>query len=127
PKNPMSLLAEWLDVAIKSGLREPNAFVLATSTNNQPDSRVVLLRGLKDDALVFYTNYKSQKAKDIESNPFVSINFFWKELDRQIRLKAQIEKLDTLESDAYFASRPRESQIGAWASTQSSFMENREK
>lgn len=126
PKNPMNLLEAWLDAAIKSGIREPNAFVISTSINGQPDSRVVLLRGLKEDGLVFYTNYKSQKARELLANPLISINFFWKELDRQIRLKASVEKLSEAESDAYFASRPRESQIGAWASKQSSYLINRE-
>lgn len=126
PEDPMKLMESWLNTAINSGIREPNAFVIATSVNNQPDSRVVLLRGLKNDGLVFFTNYESKKAKDLLTNPLVSINFFWKELDRQIRLKASVEKLNEAESDAYFASRPRESQIGAWASKQSSYLASRE-
>ena len=126
PKNPMEFLQAWLDTAIKSGIVEPNSFVISTSVQAQPDSRVVLLRGLTDDGLVFYSNYRSQKAKDLEANPLVSINFFWKELDRQVRVKASVEKLSELESDAYFASRPRESQIGTWASKQSSILANRE-
>lgn len=126
PKDPMKLLENWLDNAINSGVTEPNAFTISTAVNNQPDSRVVLLRGLNDDGLVFYSNYGSQKAQDLESNPLVALNFFWKEFDRQVRMKAVVEKLDSLESDTYFASRPRESQIGAWASKQSSILTNRE-
>ena len=127
PESPFTVLEDWLKTALDKKLKEPNAFTISTVVDQQPDSRVVLLRDVSENGLIFYTNYSSKKAKDLEKNPHVAINFFWAELDRQIRIKAKVEKLDTKQSDAYFASRPRESQLGAWASNQSDDLESRER
>ncbi|MEQ8624528.1 MAG: pyridoxamine 5'-phosphate oxidase [Vicingaceae bacterium] len=127
PKNPYAVFENWMKTALDEKLKEPNAFTISTVVDQQPDSRVVLLRDFSEDGLIFYTNYSSKKAKDLEKNPQVSINFFWAELDRQIRIKARVEKLDPLKSDNYFASRPRESQLGAWASNQSDELESRDR
>lgn len=127
PKNPYAVFENWMKTALDEKLKEPNAFTISTVVDQQPDSRVVLLRDFSEDGLIFYTNYSSKKAKDLEKNPQVSINFFWAELDRQIRIKARVEKLDPQQSDNYFASRPRESQLGAWASNQSEELESRDR
>lgn len=127
PDNPLKLMEEWLEMAMQSGIREANAFLLSTSSeDNQPDSRVLLLRDIEEGGLSFFTNYLSKKAKDMKSNPKVCLNFYWKELDRQVRIHANINELPAEDSDSYFASRPRESQIGAWASLQSSILRGRE-
>ena len=127
PSNPIKLLENWLEDAVSKELLEPNAFVLSTAINNQPDSRVLLLRDIQEDGrLIFFTNYGSKKGEDIISNNKVALNFFWRELDRQVRVQAGIQKLPDSESDIYFASRPRESQIGAWASKQSKVLASRE-
>jgi pyridoxamine 5'-phosphate oxidase len=126
PDSPIELFRDWLDDALESGIKEPNAFVLSTYANQEVDSRVVLLREFSEAGVQFFTNYGSQKGKEMEQNPQASINFFWADLDRQIRMKAKIKKLDKASSDEYFASRPRESQIGAWASQQSQTLSSRE-
>ena len=125
PENPLSLLHEWLESAIKAEIKYPNAFTLATVKNGQPDSRVVLLRDAHEEGLQFFTNYSSKKGEDLVRNNRVSMNFFWADLDRQIRIHATIDKLSSEQSDAYFASRPRASQIGAWASSQSNELKSR--
>jgi len=126
PENPLDLFRSWLDDALESELKEPNAFVLSTFASGEVDSRVVLLREFSEEGIQFFTNYGSQKGKELSENPQAAINFFWADLDRQIRIKAKIEQLDAQRSDDYFQSRPRESQIGAWASQQSQTLENRE-
>lgn len=125
PESPLNLLHEWLDAAIKAEIKDPNAFTLATVKNGQPDSRVVLLRDAHEEGLQFFTNYSSKKGEDLVRNNRVSMNFFWADLDRQIRIHATIDKLSSEQSDAYFASRPRASQIGAWASSQSNELKSR--
>lgn len=126
PKLPLDLLLQWLDDAIKAEIKEPNAFVLSTVNNAQPDSRVLLLRDAREEGLEFYTNYSSKKGQDLTHNNLVSINFLWVDLGRQVRIHAKVERLATHLSDEYFASRPRESQIGAWASNQSHKLKSRE-
>lgn len=126
PDEPLALFRNWLEDAIESGQKEPNAFVLSTAVKGEVDSRVVLLRDFDEDGIQFFTNYGSNKGGEIDENPQVAINFFWSALDRQLRIRAKVEKLDEKLSDEYFASRPRESRIGAWASQQSSQLENRE-
>lgn len=126
PENPLELFREWMDAALNEELKDANAFVLSTYSNEEVDSRVVLLRDLDEDGLQFFTNYGSQKGKELAVNKQAAINFFWPELDRQIRIKVRMEKLAAQLSDDYFQSRPRESQIGAWASQQSSHLESRE-
>ncbi len=99
---------------------EPNAMILSTSgSNGRPSSRVVLLKGLSDKGLVFYTNYNSRKASEIEGNPYATAVFYWRSMDRQVRIEGRIEQVPAEESDNYFAERPHDSQIGAWASPQS--------
>ena len=125
--DPISQFSVWMDEAIESNLIEPNAMILATSSKKGvPSVRTVLLKGFDDKGFVFYTNYESLKAKDLNENPIASLLFLWLELERQIRITGKVEKLSNEESEKYFSSRPRESQLGAWASKQSSVIANRE-
>lgn len=117
--NPFALTEEWVNDAINENVNEPYAFNLATSNNNKPTSRIVYLRGLSTDGYIFYTNYHGRKGKEISHNNHVCMNFFWPELERQIRIEGTVSKLSEELSDEYFASRPRKSQLGAWASNQS--------
>src|SRR5258708_581104 len=115
-----------MENAIEAKVHEPNAMTLATaSRKGQPDARIVLLRGVDNHGFSFFTNYKSLKGKEIGENKKVCLNFYWGELSRQVRIIGMIEKLSSKISDDYFQSRPRESQIGAWASNQSEVIENR--
>ena len=126
--DPIILFRKWLEEAVESQAAEPNAMSLATiSEDGTPNSRVVLLKEVGDRSIRFYTNYTSRKGKDLEINPFAAVSFWWPELERQVRMKGSIKKVSREESDEYFKSRPRESQLGAWASSQSSVVENREK
>lgn len=123
--HPFDLFKSWMTDALEQ-ISEPNAFVLSTvNTEGKPSSRVLLLRDLDDKGFNFFTNYNSQKSQDIESNPFVCLNFFWYELERQVRVSGRIEKLPSEASEDYFNSRPYESKIGAWSSPQSSVIESR--
>ncbi len=118
--HPVDQLKIWLADAEMEGLDDFNAFTLASlGEDGFPDARVVLLRELSVDGLVFYTNYNSKKGKDLLHHVKVSVCFFWPSLERQVRIQGSVAKLLDTESDEYFASRPRESQIGAWASPQS--------
>lgn len=126
PNNPIDLLKNWLEVAVQNKIMDANAIVLSTSNNGNPDSRVVLISDITKNSIHFYTNYESKKGLDIEVNPKVAINIFWPELERQIRLKAEVKKLSKVKSADYFRTRPRESQIGAWASDQSRLIDNRD-
>lgn len=126
PKNPLDLFKEWVHEAMEAEIKDPNAFVVSTYANEEVDSRVVLLRDVDESGLQFFTNYGSKKGQELAKHKQAAINFFWADLDRQIRLKVKVEKLDEALSDEYFQSRPRESQIGAWASKQSSQLESRE-
>ncbi len=125
PENPLDFFNSWLEKALKENIKDANAFVLSTAHKDEIDSRVVLLRDAYEEGLEFYTNYGSKKGKDILSNKNVALNFFWADFDRQIRIKAQLEVLSEKLSDRYFSSRPRESQIGAWASLQSQELDDR--
>ena len=125
--NPIKQFEKWFQQALASGIEEPNAMTLATSTTDgKPSARIVLLKGIKDNGFVFFTNYESKKGKQIHDNPFAGIVFFWKELERQVTIQGEIKKVGGQESDEYFASRPLESRIGAWSSPQSQVIENRE-
>lgn len=117
--DPFGLFHQWIDEAEAGGIPDFNAFVLSTSSNNQPHSRIVLLKELDDKGFVFYTNYQSQKASEMEANGLVALNFWFREHERQVRVEGKVEKVDAYTSDTYFANRPRGSQIGAWASPQS--------
>ena len=125
-KDPINQFSLWMDDVLKSDIIEPNAMVLATSDeNNQPSARVVLLKDFKEGKFIFYTNYESKKAHDLSINPKVSLLFFWRELGRQIRITGTVSKISREESEEYFDTRPYESQIGAWASKQSSVIPDR--
>ena len=119
---------QWLDEALAAELDEPTALTLSTvSATGQPSSRVVLLKGLPDDAgFLFYTNYDSRKGQELARQPLAALNFFWPGLERQVRVEGRIEKAPESLSTEYFQSRPRSSQIGAWASPQSQVIESRE-
>ena len=124
--NPIEQFQKWFSEAVQSGVAEPNAMVVASvDENNTPDSRVLLLKGVENGAFVFYTNYGSKKARDFEKNNHCAITFLWLELERQVRIKGTLTKTDQKTTDAYFQSRPRESQIGAWTSPQSSIVASR--
>jgi len=111
---------------VLAGLHEPNAMVVATvSPEGRPSSRMVLLKGVDERGFVFFTNYESRKAADIAANPHVSLLFPWHDLQRQVRVEGAASKVSAEESEAYFAGRPRESQLGAWASPQSRVVASR--
>lgn len=126
-RNPIRLFRSWLDDAIAAGLKLPESMTLATTTNDgQPSARIVLLKHVDDDGFVFYTNYRSAKARDLDNNPRAALVFYWSQFDRQVRVEGTVERTSAEESLAYFKTRPRESQIGAWASPQSDVIESRE-
>src|SRR5688500_4605011 len=118
----------WLEEAIAAEVDEPTALTLSTvSATGQPSSRVVLLKGLPEDAgFLFYTNYESRKGQELAQQPLAAINFFWPGLERQVRVEGRIEKAPEAMSTAYFQSRPRSSQLGAWASPRSQVIGSRE-
>ena len=119
PEHPLSLFHKWMEQALDEN-EEANAFVLSTvSDRNIPSSRVLLLRDFNKNGFTFFTNYTSIKANDIKNNNNVALNFYWSEFQRQVRIVGKAEKISDLDSDKYFSSRPRESQIGAWLSEQS--------
>lgn len=119
-KDPLAFFKKWFDDAVSSEVGEANAMTLATVDKEmQPHARIVLLKGLEQDGFVFYTNYDSDKGHQIADNPRASIVFFWKELERQVRIEGRLEKTSAVESDQYFHSRPKGSQLGAWSSPQS--------
>jgi pyridoxamine 5'-phosphate oxidase len=120
--NPLEQLRIWIEQASAANILEPNGMTICTAQNNRPSSRVVLLRGI-DTGLVFYTNYLSKKGTDITSNASASASFWWAALERQVRIEGQIQKVSSAESDAYFASRPFESQLASAASPQSQIIE----
>ena len=125
-ENPIEQYAIWLEEAVDAQLLDPCAMSLTTvSAEGQPSTRIVYMREIKTDGFVFYTNYKSEKGKNMEVNNKVALNFFWGELERQVRVEGVVEKLSEADSDAYFDQRPRESQIGAWASSQSEKISDR--
>ena len=121
-----AMLERWLDDAVAGGVREPNAMVVATAAaDGRPNVRTVLLKDLDDEALTFFTNYDSAKGQELAANPVASILFPWIDLQRQVRLTGAVRKLDAAASDAYFASRPYGSRIGAAASPQSEVVADR--
>jgi pyridoxamine 5'-phosphate oxidase len=120
PSDPVSLLRQWLDDAAQIGLPNPNAMTLATvDGRGLPAARTVLLKGLDERGAVFYTNRHSRKGRELAANPRASLLFHWDVLCRQVRIEGDVTPTSDEESDAYFATRPRDSQIGAWASRQS--------
>lgn len=125
--NPMEQFARWWDDAIRSEIDEVNAMTLATATlGGLPSARIVLLKGFDERGFVFFTNYHSHKGREMEQNPRASLVFFWKELERQVRIEGMVERIPEKESEEYFQSRPAGSRIGAWASPQSTVIDNRD-
>ncbi len=125
--DPIEQFVRWWADAINSEIFEVNAMTLATSTKEgKPSARIVLLKGYDEKGFVFYTNYESHKGNELAENPYAALVFFWKEIERQVRIEGVVEKISAAESDAYFFSRPEGSRIGAWASPQSTVIENRD-
>ena len=124
--DPVGMFRAWLDETVASGLHEPNAMVVTSvSAAGRPSSRMVLLKGLDERGFVFYTNLESRKAREIEANPHVSLLFPGQHLQRPVRVEGTASPVSAEENEAYFASRPRESQLGAWASPQSRVVASR--
>ena len=125
--HPMDQFTHWWEEAIASNIDEVNAFVLSTvDAHSAPSSRVLLLKGYTPEGFIFFTNYDSAKGKQIATHPLVAMNFFWKELERQVRISGTIKKISADESAEYFHSRPIGSQIGAWSSPQSQVIPDRD-
>jgi pyridoxamine 5'-phosphate oxidase len=125
-KNPVTQFSKWFTEAVDAKVNEPNAMTVCTvSKECKPSARIVLLRNFDEDGFVFYTNYKSRKGEEIDSNPSAALLFFWPELERQIRIEGVLSKQSSEESDNYFKSRPRTSKVGAWTSSQSKVIANR--
>lgn len=124
--NPFKQFGKWFDEALDAQVLEPNAMHAATISNGKPHGRIVLLKGFDENGFVFFTNYESNKGKEIKENGFASLTFFWGDLERQVRIEGKIEKVSAEESDEYYHSRPRGSQIGAWVSKQSKVIAGRE-
>lgn len=125
--DPLQQFRAWFDEALRSDIVEPNAMTLATvGADGLPSARIVLLKGLDEQGFVFYTNYESRKAQDLAANPAAVLVFWWPPLERQVRIEGQVEKVSAAETEAYFQSRPRASQLGAWASEQSRTIPDRE-
>ncbi len=125
--DPISFFRKWFSEAENAQITEVNAMTLATAdAKGIPHARIVLLKGLENSEFIFFTNYSSSKGREIGENPFASLVFFWKELERQVRIEGKIEKVSATESDIYFNSRPKGSRIGAWASPQSQEITDRD-
>ena len=126
-RDPLILFQRWLDEAIAADIHLPEAMTLATATpEGKPSARLVLLKQADARGFVFFTNYNSTKARDLDSNPQAALVFYWPQFERQVRVEGRVERTSVLESDAYFKTRPRESQIGALASPQSEVIASRE-
>ncbi len=126
PPGPIAQFERWFAEATQAQVPEPNAMNLATITKaGRPSSRIVLLKGIENNRFVFYTNYQSHKGQDLEDNPACALNFFWPELERQVRIEGVATRVSEEKSTAYFQSRPRDSQVGAWASPQSAVIADR--
>ncbi len=124
--DPIEQFTRWFSNATEAAIAEPNAMTLATvGADGAPDARIVLLKGVDDRGFTFFTDYRSQKGRDLLVHPQAALVFFWQELERQVRIRGTVAKLDAAESAAYYDSRPRGSRIGAWASEQSSVIPDR--
>jgi pyridoxamine 5'-phosphate oxidase len=127
PHNPLVLFQLWFDQAVKAQCPEPNSMTLATADQaGNPSARIVLLKGADQNGFTFFTNYESQKGRELAIRPQAALLFHWHELERQVRIKGLVERVSAAESDEYFHSRPAASRIGAWASPQSSAIPSRE-
>ncbi len=126
PAEPMALFDHWFTEAVKTSVRDANAMTLATAdANGAPSARIVLLKGVDERGFVFFTDYRSRKAAELEANPRAALVFYWPELERQVRVVGRVSRVAREETERYFQTRPRGSQIGAWASTQSSVIARR--
>ena len=125
-KDPFVLFKKWYDLACKTEINDPNAMTLSTISNNQPSSRVVLLKSYDENGIVFYTNSNSKKGKSIKQNNNIALNFHWKTQNRQIRIEGHANMVSKAVADSYFKTRPRRSQIGAWSSNQSDDLSSRD-
>lgn len=126
-KDPIDQFSQWWEEAVAAEIDEVNAMTLATaSSTGMPDARIVLLKEFDANGFVFFTNYTSAKGQQMEENPYATLVFFWKELERQVRISGKVERVSEEESDQYYNSRPEGSRIGAWASPQSQVIESRE-
>ncbi len=124
--NPICQFERWLEQAIEAQLPDPNAMTLATvGLDNRPSARIVLLKGITQDGFIFFTDYRSRKAQELEQNPQASLIFYWAKLERQVRIEGIVKKTSEVDSDLYFESRPLASRIGAWASEQSAVLQER--
>ena len=118
--DPLAIFLEWQKAAVERGLPAADAFALATSTlEGRPSVRIVLFKGVVNGTVRLVTNYESRKGQELSKNPFAALTFFWPALERQVRMEGRVERASAAESDAYFATRDRQSQLGAWASAQS--------
>jgi pyridoxamine 5'-phosphate oxidase len=125
--NPTDQFRKWFEEALSAKVTEPNGMFLSTiSPEDYPQGRIVLLKDVDEKGFTFYTNYKSQKGTDLSAHPLAALTFWWAELERQVRIVGNVEKVSEAESDAYFAIRPRGSQLGAWVSSQSEVIASRE-
>lgn len=126
-RDPIKQFQLWFNEAIAAKLRLPEAMTLATATpDGKPSARMVLLKQVDEDGFVFFTNYRSPKAEQLDENPYAALVFYWSQLDRQVRVEGSVVRTSPQESSDYFKTRPRESQIGAWASAQSEVISGRE-
>jgi pyridoxamine 5'-phosphate oxidase len=124
--DPLQQFRGWLDQALKAELPEPNAMTLATvGADGRPSTRIVLIKGVDERGIVWYTNYESRKGRELAVHPFAALQFHWVELERVVRIEGSVSRVSADESDAYFATRPLDSRIGAWASPQSEVIASR--
>jgi len=124
--DPILQFDKWFAEALQAEVLEPNAMSLATSSDdNRPSCRIVLLKGIEEKKFIFYTNFQSQKGKELENNPVCALTFFWPELERQVRIEGTVSRVEEKMAESYFQSRPRGSQIGAWSSPQSAAIDSR--
>ena len=125
--HPIDQFQQWFEQALEADIIEPNAMTIATATpEGIPTARIVLLKGVSQQGFVFYTNYESQKGQQLIANPYAALVFLWDKLERQVRIEGKVVKLERAESEAYFHSRPKASQLGAWASEQSRVIPDRQ-
>lgn len=125
--DPLRQFERWMNEAVDAQLPEPNAMTLATvGPNLRPSTRIVLIKGFDERGIVWYTNYQSRKGRELAGNPFAALQFHWVELERVVRIEGRVEQVEPELSDAYFASRPLDSRLGAWASPQSQVITGRD-
>ncbi len=124
--DPLVFFRRWFDEAVRADLHDANAMTLATAAaDGTPDGRIVLLKDVSPDGFTFFTNYESAKGRELAANPRATLVFFWAALERQVRVSGSVTRVEAAASDAYFLSRPRDSQVGAWASPQSEVIPDR--